>query len=185
MRWLPTPIGGCVLVEPEPLIDRRGLFVRIYDHGAFASAGLRADPVQCSLSFNERKGTLRGLHFQAPPFAEVKLVRCTRGSAFDVAVDLRAGSLTYGTWVGQKLSQDNRLALLIPEGCAHGFLTLQDETEMMYQISTAYEPDASAGVRWDDPHLDIEWPIAGDLVMSSRDRTLPTLEYLAQHEGLP
>src|SRR5690606_499869 len=128
--------------------------------------------VQSSTSFNSRRGTLRGLHYQAAPHEEAKLIRCTRGAVFDVAVDLRAGSPTRGRWYGIELSAANARTLYIPEGCAHGFQTIADDTELLYHMSVEYVPDAARGIRWDDPTLAIAWPIA-DPILSARDRALP------------
>jgi dTDP-4-dehydrorhamnose 3,5-epimerase len=128
---------------------------------------------QCNISFNERRGTLRGLHYQVPPHAEVKVIRCTSGAVFDVIVDLREGSETYTRWIGVELSAENRRMLYVPEGFAHGYLTLADETETFYQVSMPYAPDAERGARWDDPAFGIEWPQAGELVISEKDRRWP------------
>jgi dTDP-4-dehydrorhamnose 3,5-epimerase len=144
----------------------------MYCRQEYAEQGIDFDPVQISLSSNTRRGTLRGLHFQADPHAEAKVVSCTRGSAFDVAVDLRAGSPTYGRWEKVELSRENGRAVYVPAGCAHGFQTLEDDTELLYLISELYEPDLQRGVRWDDPALEIEWP-AEPTVMSERDRSFP------------
>ncbi|HEX7254642.1 MAG TPA: dTDP-4-dehydrorhamnose 3,5-epimerase [Gaiellaceae bacterium] len=168
-----TEIPGALVVEPEPVPDERGLFARIFDAGEFAARGLDDAFVQWSVSFNERAGTLRGLHFQREPHAETKLVRCTRGSLYDVVVDLRPDSTTFGRWTSVELSAKNRLALYIPKGLAHGFQTLEDGTEVVYAISEQYEPSAAAGVRWDDPALAIEWPPAERRIMSEKDASWP------------
>jgi dTDP-4-dehydrorhamnose 3,5-epimerase len=166
-----TSLPGAWLVEPEPIADARGFFARTFDAAAFAERGMRAAFPQCSVSYNARAGTLRGLHFQAAPHAEAKLVRCTAGAIFDVLVDLREGSPTRGRWTGVELNAENRRALYVPEGFAHGFQTLADATEVLYQISAPYAPDAARGVRWDDAAFGIAWPPAGARVMSERDRT--------------
>jgi len=171
----PTSLEGCYVVEPERLADERGLFARTFCADEFSRFGLNPRVSQSSLSYNSPAGVLRGLHYQAPPYEEAKLVRCTRGRVFDVAVDLRGDSSTYGEWVSAELTEDNRLALYIPEGCAHGFLTLEPGSELTYQISTRYRPDASRGIRWDDPSLAITWPTVPHLTISERDRLLPTL----------
>ena len=172
MIFRETAIGGVWVVEPERLADERGFFARTWDTREFADHGLNGRLVQCSVSFNVRRGTLRGLHYQAAPHEEAKLVRCTSGAVYDVAVDLRAGSETLGRWVGVDLSPENRLALYVPEGCAHGFLTLADGSEVAYQMSEFHFPDASRGVRYDDPAFAINWP--GDvLVVNERDRSYP------------
>jgi dTDP-4-dehydrorhamnose 3,5-epimerase len=141
----------------------------------FASRGLDTRVDQCSTSFNAREGTLRGMHYQVAPHGESKLVRCTRGAIYDVAVDLRPDSSTYLGWFGLELSADNGCALFVPEGCAHGFQTLADTSEVLYQISTPFVPDAARGVRWDDPAFGIEWPAAppGGRTMASRDAGYP------------
>jgi dTDP-4-dehydrorhamnose 3,5-epimerase len=174
MIFRETVIGGVVVVEPEPHEDERGFFARTWDAEEFDRRGLNGRLVQCSISFNRLRGTLRGMHYQAAPHQEAKLVRCTSGSIFDVAVDLRTESTTYRRWFGTELSAVNRLALYVPEGCAHGFLTLTDDAEVAYQISQFHAPDAARGLRWDDPAIGIEWP--GDvLVVNERDRSYPHL----------
>jgi dTDP-4-dehydrorhamnose 3,5-epimerase len=174
MKFEESTIGGVWIIDLEPFVDERGWFARTHCADTFASRGLTSSFSQCSASFNYRRGTLRGLHFQAAPAEEAKLVRCVRGALFDVAVDLRPDSPTCGRWVSVELSADNGRAILIPEGCAHGFQTLTDDAELFYQISVAYRPELSRGVRWDDPVLDIPWPIEAPVV-SERDRALPTL----------
>lgn len=167
-----TVIQGVWIVEPEPYEDERGFFARTWDAEEFDRRGLNGRLVQCSISFNRRRGTLRGMHYQAAPHEEAKLVRCTSGSIFDVAVDLRTESATYPRWFGTELSAENRLAMYVPEGCAHGFLTLTDDAEVAYQISQFHAPDAARGLRWDDPAIGIDWP--GDvLLVNERDRSYP------------
>jgi len=167
-----TGIEGVWLLEPERFEDERGFFARTWDREEFASRGLNPAIAQCSVSFNHKAGTLRGLHYQAAPHEEAKLVRCSSGAIFDVAVDLRPESPTYKKWFGAELSAENRAALYIPEGCAHGFLTLSDSTEIHYQISATYVPEAGRGVRWNDPAFGITWP--GEVtVMNDRDRSYP------------
>jgi dTDP-4-dehydrorhamnose 3,5-epimerase len=168
--WLP----GAYRIRMNPFADDRGFFARRFCAEAFRDRDLEYDFVQRSISFNARRGTLRGLHFQAPPALETKIVRCSRGVAFDVIVDLRAGSLTYGRWHSEELSADNRVMLYVPRGFAHGFQTLIDDTEIDYEITPAYVADAASGVRFDDPTLAIAWPLA-DAVVSARDRDLPVL----------
>ena len=163
-----TKINGVFLVVPEAHHDERGLFARTWCEREFAADGLNPRLVQCSISFNEKKGTLRGVHFQTEPYQEAKLVRCTRGSLFDVALDLRSSSATYRQWVSAELTADNRHALYIPEGCAHGFLTLEARTEALYQMSEFYAPGCARGVRWNDPAFGIDWPFSPS-VMSERD----------------
>jgi dTDP-4-dehydrorhamnose 3,5-epimerase len=170
MRFRQTAIDGVSLVEPERFEDERGFFARTWDAEEFAAQGLVGAPLQTSVSFNRVSGTLRGLHYQAAPHAESKLVRCTAGAIYDVAVDLRPSSRTFRNWVGVELSAENRLALFVPEGCAHGYLTRTDGAEVSYQISARHVPDAARGVRFDDPAFGIIWP--GEIVViNDRDRT--------------
>jgi len=168
MRFTPTDLEGVVRVDIEPHEDERGGFARLHCPDEFAQAGHPFSPVQTSLSRNPRKGTLRGMHHQPAPHAEVKLVRAVRGRIFDVAVDLRPDSSTHRRWIASELSADNGAALLIPAGVAHGFLTLEDDTDVVYQISPAFEPGHEAGVRWNDPAFGIAWPAAPRLI-SPRD----------------
>ncbi len=174
MRVVPTPLDGVLLLEPERLTDERGFFARTYD-------AARLPPVvQMSTSFNVRAGTLRGLHFQRTPHGESKLVRCTRGAIFDVAVDLRPKSPTVHRWFGAELSADDGRALLIAPGFAHGFQTLVDDTEVLYAMDAPYVGEAASGVRWDDPAFAIAWPDApaGGRTMSERDATYADIERL-------
>jgi dTDP-4-dehydrorhamnose 3,5-epimerase len=170
-----TELAGCVLVELAPNVDERGFFARTFDEAEFAGRGLTSAVAQCSISYNAARGTLRGLHFQSAPWTEAKLVRCTRGRVFDVVADVRAGSPTFGRWTAVELSAENRTGIFIAEGLAHGFLTLEPESEVMYQISTPHHPEAFRGVRWDDPVLAIDWP-AQPAVISDRDAELPRLD---------
>jgi dTDP-4-dehydrorhamnose 3,5-epimerase len=178
MLFRPLDVAGLYLIEPERLKDERGYFARIFSNDAFIERGLCADYPQWSVSYNRERGTLRGLHFQAAPHGEIKLVSCSRGAVFDVAVDLRVKSQTYGKWIGVELSADNGAALYIPEGFAHGFQTLADDTEVLYHISQHYRPETSRGVRWDDPDLAVAWPPADRRVISERDHALPSLREL-------
>ncbi len=172
MHFEPTPIAGCVVLRPERHADDRGHFARTWDGAALAAYGLSGELSQCSTSFNHARGTLRGMHYQAPPHAEAKLVRCTRGAVWDVCLDLRPGSDTFRQWHGETLTADNGAALYVPEGCAHGFLTLDDATEVLYMISAPYVPEAGRGVRWDDPAFAIAWP-AEVAVIHPRDAAYP------------
>lgn len=172
MKLQGTRIPGVMVVEPSPHADDRGLFARTYDGEVFADAGLPVHWPQCNTSWNPKRGTLRGLHYQAEPKPEPKLVRCTRGRVFDVAVDLRSDSPAYLSWFGIELSANNRIALYVPPGCAHGFLTLDDESEVFYQMGESYVPDLARGVRWDDPAFTIDWPCAPVLI-GERDATYP------------
>ena len=175
MRFSETPVAGVLVIEADPIEDERGFFARTYSSEEFAGSGLDARVDQCSISFNARAGTLRGMHYQAAPHGETKLVRCTQGAIYDVALDLRPESPTYLRWTGLELSADNRRALYIPQGCAHGFQSLVDGSEVLYQISSPYVPSAARGVRWDDPVFGIEWPAApeGGRTMSARDAEYP------------
>ena len=175
MLFIPTILPGVYLIEVEPKADDRGLFARTYCREAFAARGLCTEWVQCNVSFNSRAGTLRGMHWQAAPHEEVKLVRCTAGAALDVVVDVRPGSPTCRQWVGVELTAENRKAVYIPAGFAHGFQTLADDTELFYQMSEFYHPESARGVRWDDPALGIEWPPCEGRVISERDRSFPDL----------
>ena len=172
MNFLPTKVDGVFEVHVEPHFDERGSFARTWCRNEFMLNGLNPNLAQCSISFNASRGTLRGIHFQNTPHCETKLVRCTRGAIYDVAVDLRSDSPTFRMWTGATLTAANRQALYIPEGCAHGFLTLQDETEVFYQISEFYHPGAGRGVRWNDPAFGIVWPEEVH-VIADRDRTYP------------
>jgi dTDP-4-dehydrorhamnose 3,5-epimerase len=175
VRFTETKVAGAFLIGPEPIGDERGFFARSFCREGFEAHGLNPVVAQCNLSFNHRRGTLRGLHYQAAPHQEAKLVRCTRGAIWDVAVDLRPGSATYRAWFGAELSDGNRASLYIPEGCAHGFLSLTDAAEVAYQMSAPYAPAAAMGVRWDDPAFGIEWP--GEvLVINQRDASYPDVE---------
>jgi dTDP-4-dehydrorhamnose 3,5-epimerase len=158
-----------VVVEVEPRADDRGLFARTFCRDEFAAAGLYGDWVQCNVPHSARAGTLRGLHWQAEPHAEVKLVRCTAGAAYHVATDLRPGSASCRKWVGVEITAANRRAVYIPVGCAHGFQTLTAGTELFYQMSAPHVPAAARGARWDDPSLAIEWPRCASRVIAPRD----------------
>ena len=173
MRFVPTAIAGAYVVEIDPLADERGLFARTFCAETFAAHGLPAAYPQCNLSLNHQRGTLRGLHYQLEPHAEAKLVRATRGTVFDVAVDLRRDSPTYRHWAAVELGADRRNAFAIPAGCAHGFLTLEDGCELVYHMSAIHAPDLARGVRWDDPLFAIEWPFAPTLI-GERDATYPS-----------
>ena len=173
MRFIETRLRGALIVEPERLADERGFFALTWSSAEFEERGLNPHLVQCNLSFNARRGTLRGMHYQAAPHAQAKLVRCTAGAVFDCIIDLREGSETFAQWVGVELSAENRTQLYVPEGFAHGFQTLSDGTEVFYQMSSPYVPESARGVRWDDPAFRIVWPEAAELVINERDRTYP------------
>jgi dTDP-4-dehydrorhamnose 3,5-epimerase len=169
MKFRPTPLAGAYVIEPEMQADERGSFARIFCREEFRRQGLAEEFPQSSVSFNRRRGTLRGMHYQAAPHEEAKLVRCTRGRLYDAIVD--TGSRR---WFAVELSAANGLLLYVPKGFAHGFLTLEDDTEVSYQISTPYHPEASRGLRWDDPAIGIRWPEPVQ-VISERDRGYPDL----------
>ena len=172
MIFTETPLPGAFVLDPERLADERGFFARIYDPRELAGRGLNPNVEQSSLSFNPKKGTLRGMHFQKPPFAEAKLVRCTRGAVHDVIIDLRRESTTHLRHFGALLDAENRRLLYVPEGFAHGYLTLTDDAEVTYQISARYSPEHASGVRWNDPAFGIRWP--GEVVLiNERDRSYP------------
>jgi dTDP-4-dehydrorhamnose 3,5-epimerase len=172
MRFTETALAGAFVIEFECHRDERGYFARSWCQREFAQHGLDTALVQCNVSHNTRAGTLRGMHFQVAPHAEVKLVRCTRGALFDVIVDLRPASPTFKQHVGYELTEANGTALYVPKGFAHGYLTLHDETDVLYQVTEFFAPDAAGGVRWNDPAFGIAWP-AEVRVISARDATYP------------
>ena len=169
MTFHATKLPGVYVIELEPRIDERGSFARTYCQKEFAERGLCTEWVQTSTSFNLRRGTLRGMHYQASPHEEIKLVRCTRGAIFDVALDLRQDSPAYGKWFSVELTAQCNKMVYIPKGVAHGFQTLVDATEILYQISTPYVPDAARGVQWNDPVFGISWPKVDSLLISPKD----------------
>jgi dTDP-4-dehydrorhamnose 3,5-epimerase len=173
MIFTKTPLGDVTLVELQPLADERGFFARAWCEKEFRDAGLNPRVTQINFSYNEKRGTLRGVHWQESPFEEAKLVRCTRGSIFDVAVDVRPGSPTLGQWFGTELSASNRTMLYIPEGFAHGYQILEDETDVLYQTSSPYAPESERGARWDDSAFGIHWPITEGVILSEKDRSWP------------
>ncbi len=175
MTFNETKLPGVFEVHPEPITDERGFFARVWCRKEFENNGLSPEIAQCSISFNVQKGTLRGLHYQKRPYEEIKLVRCTRGSIYDVVIDLRPHSPTFRTWVSAVLTAENRTMLYIPVGCAHGFLTLDAQVEVFYQISEFYMSEFACGVRWNDPAFGIDWP-APISVISERDRTYPDFQ---------
>jgi dTDP-4-dehydrorhamnose 3,5-epimerase len=172
VRFTETPIPGAFLVELEPHADERGWFARTYDAAEFASRGLEPTGVQCNASYNARRGTLRGMHYQEEPHGEPKLVRCTRGAVFDVIVDIREDSPSLRRWHGVELTPDNGAMLYVPRGVAHGFQTLADHSEVAYQMGQVYSPEHAGGVRWNDPAFGIEWPEPPRLI-SERDASYP------------
>lgn len=175
MIFLETKLRGVFEIHLDPRPDERGFFARSWCPREFEEHGLNPKLLQCNVSFNARKGTLRGLHYQAAPHPEVKLVRCTRGAIYDVVVDVRPDSPTFKGWIGMMLTSTDRNMVYVPEGCGHGFLTLEDETEVFYQMSEFYYPELARGVRWNDPVFQIVWP-GGVQVISERDRTYPSFE---------
>ncbi len=178
MIFTESPLPGAFLVDPELLTDDRGFFARTYCADEFAARGVGMPLQQCSVSYNSRKGTLRGLHYQTAPYEEHKLVRCTAGSIFDVIVDIRPNSRHYRRWFGSELSAQNRRSFFIPPGFAHGFLTLSDDVEVFYMISVPHSPSYAQGFRWSDPAFGIEWP-AVPSVISPRDAAYPLLNLRA------
>ena len=174
MNFQETTLRGAFVVELEPKEDERGFFARVWCQKEFGARGLNPRLVQTSLSYNRHRGTIRGLHYQMTPYDEAKLVSCIRGAIYDVIVDLRVESLTYLQWVGVALTAENRKMLYVPEGLAHGFQTLEDDTEVFYQVTQFYTPGAERGVRWDDPVLGIRWPAVESRVISPRDLSWPS-----------
>ena len=170
-----TKLPGVYEIRAELLSDERGFFARTWCQKEFEEHGLNPKLVQCNVSFNTKKGTLRGMHYQAAPYAETKIVRCTRGAIYDVVLDLRPQSPTFKEWIAIVLTAEKRNMAYVPEGCAHGFLTLEDQTEVFYQMSEFYRPESARGVRWDDPAFQIVWPGKVE-VISERDRTYPNFE---------
>ncbi len=176
MIFTETKLKGTFIVEPERLEDERGFLARTFCVEEYEVHGRNRRLVQCNISFNRTKGTLRGMHFQAAPCEEAKLVRCTVGAIYDMAVDVRPDSPTFKQWVAVELTADNRKMLYIPEGFAHGFQTLEDNTEVFYQVSEFYHPESERGVRWDDPAFGIVWPAAGKRIISAKDQQCRTFE---------
>ena len=172
MTFLPTPLAGAYVVELEQRVDERGFFARSFCQEEFKAQGLDPRIAQTNVSYNRRRGTLRGMHFQAAPYAEAKLVRCTQGAIWDAIIDLRPDSPSFKRWHGIELSAANRRALYVPEGFAQGFQTLADDSEVLYLMSQFYRPDSARGLLWDDPAFGIAWPIANPQ-LSERDRGLP------------
>lgn len=169
MRFIASGLPGAYVIEPDLISDARGFFARTYCRDEFESKGLNPNLAQCNVSYNTRRGTLRGMHYQVSPHPEAKLVRCTHGAMFDVVVDLRPDSATFRKWFGVELTSVNRKAVYVPEGFAHGFLTLTDDTEVLYHMSEFFHAECASGIRWDDPVFSIQWP--GDVkVISERDR---------------
>lgn len=174
MRFVPTPLAGVFAIELDRIEDDRGFFARSFCQEEFRAHGLEPVVAQCNVSFNRLRGTLRGLHYQDAPHEEAKLVRCTRGAIWDVIVDIREESVSRYRWHAVELTAENRSALYVPRGFAHGFQTLVDDSEVLYQMSEFYHPESSRGLRWDDPAFGIPWPLP-DPILSPRDRTYSLL----------
>ncbi len=175
MKFRKTPLDGVIVIDLDRHEDDRGFFARSFCENEFSAQGIASRFVQCNVSFNKRKGTLRGMHFQAAPHEEDKLVRCTMGAVHDIVVDIRRGSPTYLKNFAIELSASNRTALFIPQGFAHGFQSLQDESEVLYQMSQFFHPGSARGLRWDDPALRLDWPLC-DPILSEKDRGYPLLD---------
>jgi dTDP-4-dehydrorhamnose 3,5-epimerase len=173
MIFKPTYLAGSFIIELETIADNRGFFARTFCRNEFEKQGLNASMVQCNLSYNRYRGTLRGMHFQKAPYAEAKLVRCIAGAVFDVIIDLRPNSDTYLGWKGIELSSQNRKMFYVPEGFAHGYQSLTDHSEVFYQVSQSYVPASEAGVRWDDPFFSIQWPEYDKKIISTKDSQWP------------
>ena len=174
MIFTETKLKGAFILELERFEDERGFFAHSWSRQQFAERGLESSLVECNISFNKAKATLRGMHYQAAPYGQAKIVRCTLGSIYDAIIDLRTASPTFKQWVGVELTARNRLMLYIPKDFAHGFQTLEDQTEVFYQMSEVYAPESARGVRWNDPAFGIDWPLAVTAI-SQRDREHPLL----------
>ncbi len=175
MEFVELPLAGAYLLKLEPRVDERGFFSRAFCVREFEQHGLNPRVTQCNLSYNHKRATLRGMHYQLAPHAEVKLVRCTAGVIYDVIIDLRCNSPTYLKWYGVELSAENRLQLYVPEGFAHGYITLTDNAEVFYQVSEFYHPESERGVRWNDPLFKIDWPLKPE-VISAKDANYPDFQ---------
>jgi dTDP-4-dehydrorhamnose 3,5-epimerase len=176
MNFTETELPGVFIIEPERFQDERGFFSPTFSAREFEARGMASQFVENNLSYNRRRGTLRGLHYQAMPYGQAKLVCCTRGAIFDVAVDLRPDSPTFRQWVGAELTAENRLLCYIPGDMGHGFQTLENDTEVFYQVSTVFRPDAYRGLRWNDPAFGIEWPLTEERIILARDNSYPDFE---------
>lgn len=176
MNIIKTKLDGVVVIEPKVFGDHRGWFMETYNEQVFKKAGIEVAFVQDNQSFSATKGTLRGLHYQLNPKSQTKLVRCTRGFIYDVTVDIRKGSPTYGEWFGIELSAENNKQLLVPKGFAHGFMTLTDDVEVQYKVDELYSPENERGIIWNDPEVGVEWPMDINPVLSIKDGKSPFLE---------
>ena len=175
MKFIETKLKGAFVITPERIKDERGFFARTFCRHEFEEHGLNSGLVQCNISVNKKKGTLRGMHYQVDPYAEVKILRCTTGAIYDVIVDLRPESPTFRQWFAAELSEKNHKMLYVPEGFAHGYQTLEQQTEVFYQVSAFYHPASERGIRWDDPAFGIEWPLPA-CVVSKKDAAHPDWE---------
>jgi dTDP-4-dehydrorhamnose 3,5-epimerase len=173
MIFTEMKLRDAFLIDLEPIEDERGFFARAWCEQEFEEHGLETTIAQCNVSYNQRQGTLRGMHFQAAPYEEVKLVRCTRGAIYDVIIDLRPDSPTHKQWLGVELTAENRRGLYVPKGFAHGYQTLTAGSEIFYHVSQVYTPDAEGGVRWNDPAFNIEWPDPDGALLSDKDKRWP------------
>jgi dTDP-4-dehydrorhamnose 3,5-epimerase len=173
VEFQPAELDGSYRISIRRIEDDRGFFARVWDEPIFEQHGIPIRNIQTNASYNRRRGTIRGLHWQVEPYGETKLIRCTRGSVFDVAVDLRAGSPTYGRWQGVRLTAEERNLVFVPAGCAHGYQALEDDAEVSYQVSHAYVPGSERGIRWNDPAIGIEWPITDGVIVSDKDGAWP------------
>lgn len=173
MKFTETKIGGVFILDPKRFEDERGFFAPAFSSREFEAREMDARFVESNISYSLKRGTLRGMHYQAAPHGQAKLVRCTRGRVYDVAVDIRPGSPTYGQWVGVELTAENRRMIYIPGDCAHGFQTLEDDSEVFYMVSSPYAPEAASGFRWNDPAFKIEWPETDERILVERDRDYP------------
>jgi len=178
MIFTETKLAGAYLIQSEEIADERGFFARVWCQDELKTKGLDSNLVQCNISYNKIKGTVRGMHYQIAPYQEVKLVRCTQGAIYDIIIDIRANSPTFKQWIGVKLTASNRYILYIPKDFAHGFQTLTDNTEVLYQMSQFYKPEAARGIRWDDPSFDISWLVPITLI-SEKDKHYPDFEIIA------
>ncbi|MGD9158484.1 MAG: dTDP-4-dehydrorhamnose 3,5-epimerase [Desulfobacteraceae bacterium] len=172
MHFTETKLKGAFIISPDHIEDERGFFARAFCKNEFEEHFLNPNLVQCNISLNHKKGTLRGMHYQVQPYSEVKLVRCTSGSIYDVIIDVRPASPTFKQWIGAELSASNHQMLYVPEGFAHGYQTLEDNTEVFYQVSSFYHPEAEGGLRWNDPAFGIKWPISVSTI-SKKDASHP------------
>ncbi len=176
MIFYPTKLKEVFIIEPEPFKDERGAFFRNFCFEEFAKRGIKINIVQINRSFNKTKGTVRGFHYQKPPKAEDKIVQCIRGKLYDVALDIRENSPTYGQWVAEELTEDNKKMLLIPKGFAHGIQTLTDNCELIYFVSEFYSPECECGIRWNDSAFNVSWPLGAPTVISEKDKNWPLVK---------